>query len=326
MPRGNNLEVHNAFVEFQDPADPTKCAKVKCKHCGYTRAKNTTRQIEHLQECSKYLAAPEGIAAVAAAQAAAEAMATQPQATPQTNGNGKKRRIQGLWSVSTGPYVKRVRKSDAGPANTSPAIAPGPSRIAHKAVKGPPQPSLTGHLLTRDSEGFIAATQQPFLQKAGDGLVDLAHLSQWLSQDSHISRGYVSFIGALIRRIRLPQVQNSHLDPMYRTMDLLIGALNNVRREMSFLEITATKYNIPIPNELATPNTKALLDMFTACTSSTASLLEGLTVLWATLHVSVYEPGGMDHADLSSAIAVHGATRLPLSHLCRSLSFLTRPV
>lgn len=67
-------------------------------------------------------------------------------------------------------------------------------------------------------------------------------------------------------------------------MDLLIGALNNARREMSFLEINATKYNIPIPSELATPNTRAFLDLFTACTSSTASLLEGMTVLWATLH------------------------------------------
>lgn len=291
MPRGNNIEVHNAFNEFQDPADPTKCAKVECKHCGFTRAKNTTRQIEHLQACSKYLATPEGQAAVAAAQAAAEA--TGIQATPETVTGNKKRRTQGLWSNSTGPYVKRARKSDAaGPANTFPTpVAPAPTRIAPKAVKGPPQPSLTGHLLTRDPEGFTAATQQLFLSKAGDGTVDAAHLSQWLSQDSHISRGYISFIGALIRRIRLPQVQNSHLHPMYRTMDLLIGALNNVRREMSFLEITATKYNIQIPNELATPNTKAFLDMFTASTSSTATLLEGLTVLWATQHVRVLKTG-----------------------------------
>jgi len=285
MPRGNNVEVHNAFLEFQDPADPTKCAKVECRHCGYTRAKNTTRQIEHLQTCSKYLATPEGQAAVAAAGATAQAMAQQ--ATPDTN--GKKRRTQGIFSNSHGPYIKRPRigKDGASPANTVPAITPGPTRIAPKAPKGPPQPSLTGHLLTRDPDGFVASIQQPFLQKAGDGSINIAHLSQWLSQDSHISRGYISFIGALIGRIRLPQVANSHLDPMYRTMDLLLGALNNVRREMSFLEITATKYGIHVPNELASPNTKAFLDMFTACTNSTASLLEGLTVLWAMQHVRV---------------------------------------
>ena len=214
------------------------------------------------------------------------------QATPDSN--GKKRRTQGIFSNSHGPYVKRPRinKDGVQPANTLPINPSAPTHIAPRAQNRPTGPSLTSHLLTRDPDGFVAATQQPFLQKAGDGTLPPTSLSQWLSQDSHITRGYISFIGALIGRIRLPQLANTHLDPMYRTMDLLISALNNARREMSFLEITTTKYGIPVPNELAWPSTKAFLDMFTACTNSTASLLEGLTVLWAMQHVCIFPYSG----------------------------------
>jgi len=59
-----DIPAQGLLVVAVDPADPTKCVKNEYKHCGYTCAKNTTRQIEHLQECSKYLAAPEVIAAI----------------------------------------------------------------------------------------------------------------------------------------------------------------------------------------------------------------------------------------------------------------------
>lgn len=108
---------------------------------------------------------------------------------------------------------------------------------------------------------------------------------QWLVQDGHYSRGYIRFVGQLLAKIRLPQTQNSQFHPMYRTMDLLISALNNMRREMQFFEITATKYGLALGNEPPSPITRALLDLFVSASSSSASLLEGMVVLWGTEHV-----------------------------------------
>ena len=69
-------------------------------------------------------------------------------------------------------------------------------------------------------------------------------------------------------------------------MDLLISALNNMRREMQFFEITATKYGLALGNEGPSPITRALQDLFVSASSSSASLLEGMIVLWGTEHVS----------------------------------------
>ena len=72
---------------------------------------------------------------------------------------------------------------------------------------------------------------------------------------------------------------------MYRTMDLLISALNNMRREIQFSEITATKYGLSLGTELPTPVTRGLMDLLISASSSSASLLEGMVVLWGTEHV-----------------------------------------
>ncbi|KAJ4401609.1 hypothetical protein N0V91_007780 [Didymella pomorum] len=168
-----------------------------------------------------------------------------------------------------GPNTKRAR--DGQP------IAPNPMQ-QHTA------PSLTNHLLTTCSGPFAQATQQPFLSHAGCGSLAAGPLSQWLVQDGHYSRGYIRFVGQLLAKIRLPQTQNSQFHPMYRTMDLLISALNNMRREMQFFEITATKYGLSLSNEPPSPITRALLDLFVSASSSSASLLEGMVVLWGTEH------------------------------------------
>jgi hypothetical protein len=68
-------------------------------------------------------------------------------------------------------------------------------------------------------------------------------------------------------------------------MDLLISALNNMRREMQFFEITATKYGLPLSMEPPTPVTRALLDLLASTSSPSASLLEGMVVLWGTEQV-----------------------------------------
>lgn len=164
-----------------------------------------------------------------------------------------------------------------------PILVPAPSR----PQPGPPQPSLAAHLVNTNATLFASATQQPFLSHAGCGTLSAAALTQWMVQDGHYTRGYMQFIGCLIGKIRLPPAVNSQFHPMYRTMDLLISALNNIRREMSFFEITATKYGIQLTDDPPNSITRAYLDLFMGVAAPSASLLEGLVVLWATEHVSI---------------------------------------
>jgi Protein of unknown function (DUF3237) len=47
-------DVHAAFVEFK-AKEEDKCLSVQCIYCNQIRAKNTSRQRQHLQECQTYL-------------------------------------------------------------------------------------------------------------------------------------------------------------------------------------------------------------------------------------------------------------------------------
>jgi hypothetical protein len=260
-----------------------QCNKVRCNHCGFIRAKNTTRQIEHLQECQAYLASPDAQAHLAA-QAAAQSQqvpdssALEVPIPPSQQGNpgilSGQHPNPNLQVHRRGPNNKRGRDGQL--------IAPN-LHMHHQAIA----PSLTAHLLAVCHTPFQQATQQPFLSHAGCGSLAQGPLSQWLVQDGHYARGYIRFVGQLLAKIRLPQTQNSQFHPMYRTMDLLISALNNMRREMQFFEITATKYGLALSPDPATPITRALLDLFVSASSSSASLLEGMVVLWGTEHVSL---------------------------------------
>jgi thiaminase len=165
-------------------------------------------------------------------------------------------------------------------------LAPGPAP-ANRNGSAQFQPSLTNHLVTQNQTAFSAATQQPFLSHAGCGSLSVAPLAQWMVQDGHYTRGYIQFLGAMISKIRLPDVVNSQFHPLYRTMDLLISALNNIRREMSFFEITATKYGIQLSSDPPSHITRAYIDMFNSVSTASSSLLEGMVVLWATEHVSL---------------------------------------
>jgi thiaminase len=149
-----------------------------------------------------------------------------------------------------------------------------------------PAPSLANHLLCRDPDGINAATQQPFLSHAGCGTISSAALTQWLAQDAHISREFVSFVGRLIGKMRLPDTAITMENTTFRTFDLLISTLNNVRREMSFFDTTASKYGLQIEPELPKPATKGYVDLLASASGSGASLLEGLVLLWTTEHVS----------------------------------------
>jgi thiaminase len=235
-------------------------------HCGFTRAKNTTRQIEHLQECQAYLDSPDASAHIAAPEnpelSAEETRAVLNGTHPNPN----------LQINRRGPNTKRK----------DPPLMPAIARHQQQ-----PQPSLTAHLLQTMSNVFNSATQQPFLSHAGCGTLSPQALAIWMVQDGHYTRAYIQFIGALIAKIRLPTGVNSQFHPMYRTMDLLISALNNIRREMSFFEITATKYSIALIEEPPNNITRAYLDLFASVSSPSSSLLEGMVVLWATEHVRI---------------------------------------
>jgi thiaminase len=161
-------------------------------------------------------------------------------------------------------------------------------------------PSLAAYLLAQNTLSFTSATQTAFLSHAGCGTLSASAMGQWLAQDSHLSRGYISFIGQLIGKIRLPIVANSQSHPLYRAMDLLISALNNVRREMSFFDITATKYNLNIAKEEPNPITRSFLDLFVSSSSPAASLLEGAVVLWAVEHC--YRTSWVYAASFSSSL------------------------
>ncbi|KAF1955009.1 heme oxygenase-like protein [Byssothecium circinans] len=270
MGRHANPDIRRAFAEFQDQDTPSKCNKVRCLHCGFVRAKNTTRQIEHLNDCQAYLASPEAQAHMAAQQrqdAAQQIDANIAQGSGVLNGQHPNPNLQ---VHRRGPNAKRAR--DGQPIAPNLPMQPNVS------------PSLTAHLLTITSASFTQATQQPFLSHAGCGSLAPGPLSQWLVQDGYYQRGYIRFIGQLLSKIRLPQTQNSQFHPMYRTMDLLISALNNMRREMQFFEITATKYGLTLRQDPPTPITRALLDLFVSASSSSASMLEGMVVLWGTEH------------------------------------------
>ncbi|TKA79107.1 hypothetical protein B0A49_01830 [Cryomyces minteri] len=293
MGRTANPDIRRAFEEFQDETTPSKCNKVRCLHCGFVRAKNTTRQIEHLNACEAYLTSDEGIQALHATQ-----QGDQPQENGDSNGttaNPSAANTNGAPSSSASAMFNGTRPNPnlqvhrRGPNQNKRARDGAPIQPMPPPPMMPPamphvMPSLTGHLLGKHAAAFTAATQQPFLSHAGCATLAAAPLSQWLIQDAHYARGYIGFIGQLLGKIRLPAVKNSAFHPMYRTMDLLISAMNNIRREMSFFEITAGKYALHMSDELPNPITRSYLDLFVSASGSAASLLEGMVVLWATEH------------------------------------------
>lgn len=94
-----------------------------------------------------------------------------------------------------------------------------------------------------------------------------------------------------------------------------VSALNNVRREMSFFEITATKYGIQLSPDPPSHITRAYIDMFNSVSTASSSLLEGMVVLWATEHVrlTIVYSYRIHAYTVISVTAQPGCTQ-PLSH------------
>jgi thiaminase len=212
------------------------------------------------------------------------------------------------------PHLSAGRRAPHPPIRPRPSY--GAPNTPHHAMPPPgppkPTPSLANHLLGRDPEAVKSATEQAFLSHAGCGTISANALTHWLAQDAHVSRAFVSFVGRLIGKIRLPDTAITMENTTFRTFDLLISTLNNVRREMSFFDTTASKWGLQIEPEIPKPSTKGFIDLLSSASSSSASLLEGLVLLWATEHVSVdaslqFETNAIDV--IISVTALRGITQ-----------------
>ena len=151
---------------------------------------------------------------------------------------------------------------------------------------------LTQRLLNLDNEAFNRATEAPFLVVAGQGQLTKSVLSRWLSQDRLYAQSYVSFIGALLTKIRLPVEPSPFSHPTLpdRIVDLLTNCLTNIRRELNFFSSVASKYGLSLshpwsrkdPYFRPSPTTRAYMDFWTSVSAPSTPLIEGLVALWAT--------------------------------------------
>ncbi|GAB1738394.1 hypothetical protein NU219Hw_g3203t1 [Hortaea werneckii] len=266
MTRHRNYDISKAFDEFYDDSAAQKCMRVRCLSCGYVRAKNTTRQVEHLASCQEFLSSTEGQQAIASGD-----LQIQPSARGDIwRGGAPNPNLAGMIN-RRGPQ-KHPRSS----LNSAPSQTP---------TRPPPlKPSLANHLMSRANDAVAAATQQSFLSHAGCGTLSPSALNQWLAQEIHISRALITFVGALIGKIRIPETSNLQADPTFRALDLLCSAVNNMKKELEFLESSKRKYELHVEMEEPKPATKGFVDLFAAAASPQSSLLEGLVVLWATEH------------------------------------------
>jgi len=159
---------------------------------------------------------------------------------------------------------------------------------------------ITGLFTSTFGSLFDRATKHPFLKAAGQGQISKEILSQWLAQDRLYAQSYVRFIGLLLSKVCLPSGNpntRKSQDPTteQRVFDVLVEALVNIQRELRFFESTAAEYGLDLtalPNEVEgegtsgifgpSPITRAYIDLFMSAGSAGVSLLEGMSVVFAT--------------------------------------------
>ena len=110
---------------------------------------------------------------------------------------------------------------------------------------------LTTYLTSSCPHPLTRATTHPFLECAGRGSLPKHLLSQWLSQDRLYAQTYIRFIGQLLSKIRLPphnpdSSKSSAQTVLHRTVDVLIDALVNIRRELDFFESVAAEFGLDL--------------------------------------------------------------------------------
>lgn len=145
--------------------------------------------------------------------------------------------------------------------------------------------SLTAHLLEVDPEKFQTATRARFLEKAGGGSLSKEILEQWLPQDRLYAQAYIRFASLLLANLPLPSsVSPNHMNE--RLVDLVIGAITNVRRELKFFEAVAGKYGLALEAKTVSTGVQMYQSLFSSIgqeiEQDKRSLLDGFVLLWAT--------------------------------------------
>lgn len=178
---------------------------------------------------------------------------------------------------------RRSHRTGSGVTPNSPAPYPSLPQAPHSTEV----PSLAQHLLNHAEDLMLSATQHSFLSHAGCGSLNENALNQWLAQIGYISRSLVSFTGALIGKIRIPETSKLEYDPTFRCLDLLCSAVNNTKKELEFLETTKRIYGLG-GSALIEPSlsTKGFIDLFQSASCPSATLIEGMVMLWAIETVS----------------------------------------
>ncbi|WPG99877.1 Hypothetical protein R9X50_00269700 [Acrodontium crateriforme] len=150
--------------------------------------------------------------------------------------------------------------------------------------KVPNMPSLTSHLINLDETGLKEATTHPFLKAAATSSLPLPKLQAWLAQDRLYALSYVNFAASLLARVPASTSADRPTSLAWRTTDLLIDSLTNIRAELKLFEDTAAHegWLDAICNIPPTVPTRAYQDLFAGATTSSRPLVVGLTVLWAT--------------------------------------------
>lgn len=211
----------------------------RCKFCGLVKAKNTTRQFEHLQTCAAFLDSPDGQAALADGRMA------QDQAGRVDHGRG-----QDIWRGGAPNPNLMIDRQPVRPRQSTGREAAHPPRIA-PAGAAPPNVTLSlAHLLqNKHADAVKNATQATFLEQAGRGILSANAVQHWFVQQSHLSRTLIPFTGNVIGKLRLPHVANPQQDSTSRVMELLVSAVSNVKREWDFIQNTQNKYGLQVADE-----------------------------------------------------------------------------
>ncbi|TKA75085.1 hypothetical protein B0A55_05597 [Friedmanniomyces simplex] len=248
MTRNRHYDATKSFDEFWDDS--------------------ASQKVEHLASCREFLSSTEGQQALANGDLMLTPAEVKPGGSDIWRGSAPNPNLAGVIH-RRGPNKPRQSTSATQPPAARPAAA---------------KPSLAGHLVTKLSAALTDATQKAFLSHAGCGTLSAAALNQWLAQEIHISRALVPFVGSLIGKVRIPETSNLTSDPTYRAIDLLCSAVNNMKKELEFLESTKRKYDLRVDLEEPHPATQGFIDLLASASAPQSSLLEGLVVLWATEH------------------------------------------
>ncbi|KAL4067023.1 hypothetical protein V8B97DRAFT_2064763 [Scleroderma yunnanense] len=149
---------------------------------------------------------------------------------------------------------------------------------------------LTPYLVSQDTPvPYDAAISHQFLRDAANLNLPHDRLAFWLAQDRiYAGQAYPRFIAFLITKIPLDSTDEKTRDRSRRTLQVLVGCLDNIVREVNFFEDTARKYDLNIggvsPGEgQVWLERKATRDYTAemAHIASLGSLEDGLLFLWA---------------------------------------------